>query len=103
MNEKVIELEINFESLLKQGFAVIDVRYKNYEITEEDFKFIIIRVERDRDDFYQTMLKHYVGKKIKEKDIYDLWIRILKHKLGMSETLGRDISIKVAALDFMEI
>ena len=103
MTEEATDLQINFEGLLKQGFAVIDVRYKDYEITQEDYKFVIVRVERERDDFYQTMLKHYVGKKIKEKDIYDLWIKILKHKLEMSETLCRDISIKVAALDFMEI
>ena len=103
MKANELGLQINFEGLLKQGFAVIDVRYKNYEITDEDFKFVIVRVERDRDDFYKNMIKHYVGKKVPEKGIYDLWIKILQHKLEMSETLGRDISIKVAALDYLEV
>lgn len=103
MKSDELGLQINFEGLLKQGFAVIDVRYKNYEITDEDFKFVIVRVERDRDDFYKNMIKHYIGKKVPEKGIYDLWINILKHKLDMSETLGRDISIKVAALDYLEV
>lgn len=96
------DIQINFESLLKQGFAVIDVRYKEYEITEETYKYIIIHIERDRDDFYQNMLQHYLGKKINVKNIYDLWVQILNHKLNMSRMLSRDISIKVAALDFIE-
>ncbi|RLC52508.1 MAG: hypothetical protein DRZ79_01070 [Candidatus Cloacimonadota bacterium] len=102
MAETKTEIQINFESLLKQGFAVIDVRYKVYEITDATYKYVIANVERDRDDFYVNMLKHYLGKDIEEKDVYDLWIKILKHKLKMSKMLGRDISIKVAALDFME-
>jgi len=102
MAETKTEIQINFESLLKQGFAVIDVRYKDYEITDATYKYVIANVERDRDDFYLNMLKHYLGKNIEGKDIYGLWIKILKHKLKMSKMLGRDISIKVAALDFME-
>lgn len=97
------EIQINFEGLLKQGFAVIDVRYRNYEITDEDYKFVIVRVERDRENFYKNMIKHYVDKKVPDKAIYDLWIKILEHKLEMSETLGRDVSIKVAALDYLEV
>ncbi len=103
MKKDDVDIQINFESLLKQGYAVIDVRYKNYEVTDEDFKFIIVRVERDRDEFYKNMLKHYIGKRVPEKGIYELWIKILQHKLKMSETLGRDISIKVAALDYLEV
>jgi len=102
MAETKSDMQINFDSLLKQGFAVIDVRYRDYEITDGNFKYIITPVERDRDDFYQNMLKHYLGKYSEEKDIYKLWIKILKHKLKMSKMLGRDISIKVAALDFVE-
>jgi len=48
------------------------------------------------------MLKYYLGKDVKDKNPYDLWIKILKHKLKMSESLSRDVSIKVAAIDFLE-
>ena len=102
MTETKNNLQINFESLLKQGLGVIDVRFKDYEITQEKFKFIVVHIERDRDDFYQNMIHHYLGKKIKEKNIYDLWTKILNHKLEMSSMLNRDISIKVATLDFIE-
>ena len=96
------EIKINFDSLLKQGLAVIDVRYRDYEIADETFKYVVVQVEKDRELFYQTMLKHYLGRDIKEKQLFPLWIKILKHKLQMSRTLGRDISIKVAALDYVE-
>ena len=48
------------------------------------------------------MLKEYLGKDFNGKDIYDIWIKILKHKIKLSRKLDRDISIKVAALDFIE-
>jgi hypothetical protein len=102
MTKTTEDIQINFDSLLKQGFAVIDVRFKDYEITEDAYKYVIIRVERDRESFYPDMIKMYLGKEIEDKNIYELWINILQHKLSMSKLLGRDISVKVAALDFIE-
>lgn len=96
------KIDINFDSLLKQGFGVIDVRFRNYEISDQPFKYVIVQFEGDRDEFYPTMLKHYVGQDIKDKDVFEIWISILSHKLGMSKMLNRDVSIKVAALDFAE-
>ncbi len=96
------KININFDSLLKQGFAVIDVRFRDYEITNESFKYVVIQVERDREVFYQTMLKHYLARDVEEKNIYDMWVKIMTHKLNMSKMMGRDISIKVAALDYVE-
>jgi len=97
-----IDVNINFDILLKQGLVVIDVRYRDYTITNETFKYVIINVERERDDFYQNMIKEYLGKEFKGKDIYDMWKKILKHKIKLSRKLDRDISITVAALDFIE-
>jgi hypothetical protein len=102
MTKTTDEIQINFDSLLKQGFAVIDVRFKDYEISEDAYKYVIIRVERDRESFYADMIKMYLGAEQEEKNIYSLWINILQHKLSMSKLLGRDISVKVAALDFIE-
>ena len=96
------DININFDSLLKLGFAVIDIRCKDYEITKETFKYVIAFVEHDREEFYQNMIKEYLGKEFKGKDLYDIWIKILKHKIELSRKLERDISIKVVALDFIE-
>ncbi|MDY6915487.1 MAG: hypothetical protein SVM86_04140 [Candidatus Cloacimonadota bacterium] len=96
------DFQINFENLMKQGYAVIDVRYRDYDITDAEFKYVIIRVERDREDFYKDMLKSYLGKEFETTEIYDVWRLILDHKLKMSDMLKRDVSIKVAALDYQE-
>jgi len=95
--------QLNFENLLKQGFAVIDRRFMEYEVCPKNTnKYVIIKVV-NRDTFYQDMLKQYFGCEIKEKDIYSLWNSILDHKIIMSKVLGRDVSIKVAALDYYNI
>lgn len=95
--------QINFENLLKHGYAVIDSRYMNYEICPDSIsKYVIIKVS-NRDTFYQEMFKQYFGIDVKEKDIYTLWQSILEHKIKMSTVLKRDVSIKVAALDYYNI
>ena len=96
------EIQVNFDGLLKMGYAIIDVRYRDYEISTDSLNFIITKVDSNRDDFYPDMLKYYLSKEVKGKDIYELWIKILKHKIKMSDSLKRDVSIKVAAIDFNE-
>ena len=102
MEKMINDMNINFDALLKQGFAVIDVRYKEYEIVPEGFKYVIILVDHDREDFYTDMLKSYLGHDLEGNNVYESWLSILKHKLKMSAMLKRDISIKVATLDFLE-
>jgi hypothetical protein len=102
MEKMINDMSINFDVLLKQGFGVIDVRYKEYEIVPEGFKYVIIMIDHDREDFYADMLKNYLGHDLEGNNIYETWLDILKHKLKMSAMLKRDISIKVATLDFLE-
>lgn len=102
MVDVIENLQINYDLLLKQGYGVIDVRYRDYDVTAEPFKMVVVRVDRDRESFYQDMLKHYLGKEIGDNNIYNLWTEVLKHKLKMSSMMKRDVSIKVAALDYLE-
>ena len=94
--------DINFDSLLKQNFVVIDARYRKYEASDEKYKYVIVNVKTDRENFYSDMIKNLTGKNTKEKETYELWKKILEHKLRISEQLNRDISIKVAAIDLLE-
>ncbi len=96
------DLQVNFENLLKLGYAVVDVRYKDYDVCADSHKLVIARVDSDRDDFYVDMLKLYTGVEFKPSELFDIWTDVLKHKIKMSMVLNRDISIKVAALDFLE-
>lgn len=96
------DLQINYENLLKLGYAVLDIRFKEYDIISESPKLVIGRVDNDRDEFYQGMLKGYTAIEFKASEIHDIWTDILKHKVKMSIILNRDIAIKVAALDYIE-
>lgn len=102
MMQANVELQINFENLLKLGYAVIDIRYKEYDLCADSQKLVIARVDSDRDEFYQDMLKLYTGVEFKPSEIFEVWTDILIHKVKMSRVLNRDISIKVAALDYIE-
>ncbi|HOH98457.1 MAG TPA: hypothetical protein PL188_09170 [Candidatus Cloacimonadota bacterium] len=97
-----VELQVNYENLLKLGYAVMDIRYKEYDLCNDSPKLVIARVDSDRDEFYQDMLKLYTGIEFKMNEIFDIWTDILIHKIKMSRVLNRDIAIKVAALDYIE-
>ncbi|HOY84198.1 MAG: hypothetical protein LHW45_02400 [Candidatus Cloacimonetes bacterium] len=96
------DFQVNYENLLKLGYAVVDIRYKEYDICNDSQKLVIARVDADRDEFYQDMLKQYTTVEFKPGEIYEIWTDILMHKVKMSRVLNRDIAIKVAALDYIE-
>ncbi|HNX37613.1 MAG TPA: hypothetical protein PL124_06145 [Candidatus Cloacimonadota bacterium] len=96
------DLQVNFENLLKLGYAVVDVRFKDYDVCSDSHKLVVGRVDADRDEFYPEMLKLYTGMDIKPNEMYEVWTDILIHKIRMSQVLNRDIAIKVAALDYIE-
>lgn len=96
------DFQVNFENLLKLGYAVVDIRYKDYDVCNDSQKLVIARVDADRDEFYQDMLKSYTTIEFKPNEIYEVWTDILMHKVKMSKVLNRDIAIKVAALDYIE-
>ncbi|HHV36548.1 MAG TPA: hypothetical protein GXX77_01760 [Candidatus Cloacimonetes bacterium] len=95
-------LQINFENLLKLGYGVIDIRFKDYDFGQDSHKLVIVRVDADRDEFYHDMLKFYTTKELRGNEVYEVWTEILLHKVSMSKVLKRDIAIKVAALDYIE-
>ncbi|HOZ01588.1 MAG TPA: hypothetical protein PLG20_07200 [Candidatus Syntrophosphaera sp.] len=96
------EFQINYENLLKLGYAVVDIRYKDYDVCNDSQKLVIARVDSDRDEFYQDMLKQYTSIEFKPSEIFEIWTDILAHKIKTSRILNRDIAIKVAALDYIE-
>ena len=47
-------------------------------------------------------LKELTGVKVTEAQAQKLWPRVLDHKWYLSERLGRDVGLKVAAVDYFE-
>ena len=50
----------------------------------------------------QKVLKELAGVKLRPAEARAEWPRVLEHKWFMSERLGRDVGLRVAALDYFE-
>jgi uncharacterized protein DUF4032 len=50
----------------------------------------------------QKVLKELAGAKLRPAEARAEWPRVLEHKWFMSERLGRDVGLRVAALDYFE-
>lgn len=50
----------------------------------------------------QRVLKTFTGVEITSAEAGAIWPRLLKHKWLMSEKLGRDVGLRVAAVDLFE-
>lgn len=50
----------------------------------------------------QMFLKKFTGDKLTNEDARHLFERIEDHKWYVSERLGRDVGLKVAAIDYLE-
>ncbi|MBN2714026.1 MAG: GGDEF domain-containing protein, partial [Planctomycetes bacterium] len=57
--------------------------------------------QRRGDKLYSDLLFAITHQYFPEEQSKDLWDRILKHKYEMSEKLGRNVKITVAALDYL--
>lgn len=50
----------------------------------------------------QKVLKELAGVRLKPAEARAEWPRVLEHKWFVSERLGRDVGLRVAALDYFE-
>ncbi|HEX8116597.1 MAG TPA: DUF4032 domain-containing protein [Pyrinomonadaceae bacterium] len=50
----------------------------------------------------QEVLKELAGVRLKPSEARAEWPRVLEHKWLVSERLGRDVGLRVAALDYFE-
>ena len=50
----------------------------------------------------QKVLKELAGVRLRPSEARAEWLRVLEHKWFVSERLGRDVGLRVAALDYFE-
>jgi hypothetical protein len=50
----------------------------------------------------QKVLKELAGVRLSAEEARAEWTRVLEHKWFVSERLGRDVGLRVAALDYFE-
>lgn len=50
----------------------------------------------------KRVLRKVAGVKLSETEAHSVWPRLLEHKWLLSERLGRDVGLRVAAADYFE-
>ncbi len=90
------------DELEAEGYRIIDVIAGDAPPTEE-IQYIIDKIsEEKRGTFYSDILYSLTSERFPEKEAKELWQEILRHKYVVSETLKRNIGVRVAALDYLE-
>ena len=64
--------------------------------------YVIERVLRSQPCEEQRLLKELAGVRLTPAEARAEWPRVLEHKWFLSERLGRDAGLRVAALDYFE-
>lgn len=64
--------------------------------------YTIEKVLKNNPTHEQNLLKQLTGKFFAKEEALRLWKKVENHKWLLSEKLGRDIGVKVAAIDYFE-
>jgi diguanylate cyclase (GGDEF)-like protein len=64
----------------------------------------VLRQEKERrqEHFYSDLIHAISGLWYPEKEARMVWVNLLNHKIEMSQKMGRNVGIQVAALDFFK-
>jgi len=64
--------------------------------------YVIEKTIREQEWSAQRALLELTGIKLSASDAHVAWTRVLEHKWYISERLGRDVGLRVAAIDYLE-
>lgn len=64
--------------------------------------YVIDCLRRSEAEVERRMLRDLTGTVVPADEARALWPRLLDHKWYMSERMGRDVGLRVAAIDFLE-
>lgn len=79
---------------------LIDVMAGDRESTDADQQRVSAQSTALGATFFSSLIAALVGLKLAEREAEHHWEELLKHKLTMSEKLGRNVGIRVAGLDY---
>ena len=79
---------------------VIDIAARDIDRTSEDEEALARERRRKPDTFYSDLIFTLANVRYPEDEARLVWVNLLMHKAGMGTLLGRNVGIRVAALDF---
>jgi len=92
----------DIETLELDGYRIVDIVAGDVQPTRE-LQYVVDRIIGEHSDtFYSDMLHAIASERFPEEDAKKMWQAILHHKYNISEKLGRNVGVRVAALDYLE-
>jgi len=97
-------VELDTSSILEERGEVeqnlIEIAARDMDRTADDEKALARERERKPGSFYSDLLYTLANIRYPEDEARLVWVNLLTHKAEMSQLLGRNVGIRVAALDF---
>lgn len=100
MNEKYL-IEDLYDEIKSAGYDVESILSGDVD-APPNIKSKLDQILSQDKSFYSKLLKKFVGEEFQEEEARTLWKEILDHKYVVSEKLGRNVGVRVAALDYLE-
>jgi diguanylate cyclase (GGDEF)-like protein len=90
------------QDLEDQGIDLIEVLGQDKHLdSPETLQKIIAQLARSGDNLHSELLYYLTHRRFSPEQAESIWRAIMKHKGRMSEALGRKVSFRVAALDYL--
>lgn len=90
------------QELEDQGIDLIEVLGQDRHIdSPEALQTIIAQLSQTGDNLYSELLYYLTYRRFNSEQAETIWRAIMKHKTRMIEGLGRRVSFRVAALDYL--
>jgi diguanylate cyclase (GGDEF)-like protein len=101
LDEKGITYLTDLADLEDKGHRLVDALAGDVAPTEKTRKLLERLKEEKRDVFYSEILNYLTSEKFPEPRAKAVWDEMLEHKYMMSERLGRNVGVRVAAMDYL--
>ncbi len=89
-----------FEYLTRQSWQALDGVFVPTPMILERTDGVVTRTEMRPN--HARAVKRLVGVKLSQHEAECVWLRLLEHKWYLGERLGRDVGLRVAAVDYFE-
>lgn len=98
----IVSYSKEFQDLEEQGIDLIEVLGQDRHLdSPEALEKIVASLGRTGGSLYAELLQHLTCRRFQPGQAEAIWHAIMKHKSRMSHALGRKVSFRVAALDYL--
>jgi diguanylate cyclase (GGDEF)-like protein len=90
------------KDLEEQGIDLIEVLGQDRHLeSPEALQTIVLRLARSGENLYSELLYYLTYRRFPPEQAENIWKAIMKHKRRLQEKLGRSVSFRVAALEYL--